>query len=98
MALDSKSGKILWQIADPTGAIDVGALSVADDVVFAPSYSGAMNALDARTGPILWIFQSGGSVVDGPPGVRTPLVVESFTRLPLRADQPMVLVLTLSNS
>jgi polyvinyl alcohol dehydrogenase (cytochrome) len=65
-ALDANTGKILWQTADPTGAIDTGSVSVAADVVFAPSYSGNMNALDARTGQILWAFPSGGSVIDGP--------------------------------
>jgi polyvinyl alcohol dehydrogenase (cytochrome) len=65
-ALDAMTGKILWQTADPTGAIDTGAVSVAGDVLFAPSYSGNMNALDARTGKTLWTFASGGSVIDGP--------------------------------
>ncbi len=65
--LDAKTGKILWQIADPTaGSIDTGAASVANGVVFVGSYSGMMYALDAKTGAILWNFASGGTVVDGP--------------------------------
>jgi polyvinyl alcohol dehydrogenase (cytochrome) len=65
-ALDVKTGKILWQTADPTGAIDPGAVSVANGVLFAPSFSGNMHALDASSGKILWTFPSGGSVIDGP--------------------------------
>jgi len=66
-AMDVKSGKILWQTADPTrDAIDPGAMSVANGVVFAGSYSGSMYAMDARTGAVLWSFASGGSVIDGP--------------------------------
>ncbi len=66
-ALDVTTGKILWQTADPTpGALDTGALSVANGVVFAGSPTGYMYALDAATGKILWSFNSGGSVIGGP--------------------------------
>ena len=65
-ALDAATGKILWQKADPTNSLAMGAVSVAASVVFAPSYSGNMNALNASTGEILWSFASGGSVIDGP--------------------------------
>jgi len=65
-ALDVATGKILWQTADPDGAIDPGSVSVANNVVYAGSYSGKMLALDAATGHVLWSFASGGSVMDGP--------------------------------
>ena len=66
-ALDVATGKILWQIADPTvGTIDTGSVSVANGVMYAGSYSGQMYALDTRTGTILWSFASGGTVIDGP--------------------------------
>lgn len=65
-ALDAASGKILWQTADPVQAVDMGAVSVANGVVYAPSFSGNMHALDASTGRILFTFASGGSVLDGP--------------------------------
>jgi polyvinyl alcohol dehydrogenase (cytochrome) len=66
-ALNARTGKILWQTADPTkGAIDPGAMSVANGVVYAGSFSGMMYAMNARTGKVLWSFDSGGSVVDGP--------------------------------
>lgn len=66
-ALDAATGKILWQMADPTtGAWDMGAVSVANGVMFAGSCDGHMYALDAATGTVLWSFQSGGSVIDSP--------------------------------
>jgi polyvinyl alcohol dehydrogenase (cytochrome) len=66
-ALDVATGKILWQTADPTvGALDEGSVSVANGVMYAGSYAGQMYALDTITGNILWSFESGGSVLDGP--------------------------------
>lgn len=68
-ALDVETGKILWQTADPTpGALDFGAVSVANGIVYAGSQAspGFMYALDAQTGNILWSYASGGSVIDGP--------------------------------
>src|SRR5712672_2063621 len=66
-ALDVATGKILWQIPDPTaGTIDTGSVSVANRDMYAGSYSGQMYALDTRSGKILWNFASGGSVIDGP--------------------------------
>ena len=66
-ALDVRTGRIVWQVADPThGAIDPGAVSVANGVMYAGSYSGAMYALKASTGDVLFSFASGGSVIDAP--------------------------------
>ena len=66
-ALDAATGKILWQTPDPTsGTVDPGAVSTANGVLYAGSYSGNMYALNARTGRILWSFASGGSVIDAP--------------------------------
>lgn len=69
-ALDPATGKILWQTADPNGAIDTGPLAVANGVVYAPSMAGSstsqnMFALDAGTGNILWSAAAGGSVNAG---------------------------------
>lgn len=70
-ALDPATGQILWQVGDPNGAITVGPLTVADDVVFASSMAGApgaptMLALDAKTGQTLWTHAAGSSVNAGP--------------------------------
>ena len=72
-ALDSATGKILWQVPasgqDPLkpslAAGATGQMSVANGVVFAGSLSGDMVALEAATGKTLWTFASGGSVVGG---------------------------------
>ncbi len=65
-ALDVATGHIVWQTADPDQAYDTGSLSLANGVLYAPSISGNFHALNAETGAILWSFQSGGSVLDGP--------------------------------
>ena len=70
-ALDPRTGTILWQVPDPTpGTVDPGAVSVANGVLYAGSYSGAMYGLDAATGAVLFTFASGGSVIDAPSIVR----------------------------
>ncbi len=68
-ALDPSTGRILWQVADPLGASDLSALTVANGVVYAGSMSHTgdqMYALNAANGRILWRFAAGGSVVSGP--------------------------------
>lgn len=70
-ALDPATGQILWQTADPNGAITMGPLTVASGVVFASSMAGGagaptMLALDAATGQTLWTFAAGSSVNAGP--------------------------------
>jgi polyvinyl alcohol dehydrogenase (cytochrome) len=70
-ALDPVTGKVLWQTPDPSGSFDLGALSTANGVVYAPSMSGHMYALDASNGRVLWDYQGAGSsnvgaaIVDG---------------------------------
>ena len=68
--ISKKTGKIIWQTADPAGERDFAPMTVANGVVYGGSVaSGAdknnMYALDAKTGKILWNFNSGGSVVAG---------------------------------
>ena len=76
-ALDPATGAILWQIADPNGAVDLGPLAVAKGVVYAPSMGApsffggnsttapTMLALDASTGSTLWSYVAGSSVIAG---------------------------------
>lgn len=69
-ALDPATGHILWQVADPKGADDLGPMTVANGVVYAPSMAGGatdnnMFALNAATGATLWSFAAGGSVIAG---------------------------------
>jgi len=67
-ALDVATGKIVWQVADPTpGGLDMGSVSVANGVVYAGSFpAGKVYGLSAATGAVLWQFASGGAVIDGP--------------------------------
>jgi len=69
-ALDPATGKILWQVADPNGAVDLGPLAVADGVVYAGSMAGSataptMLALDASNGSTIWSYAAGSSVNAG---------------------------------
>jgi polyvinyl alcohol dehydrogenase (cytochrome) len=67
--LDPATGHIRWQTCDPAGAIDTGAVSVADGVVYVGSLARTgtnMYALNATTGHIIWSYASGGSVAAGP--------------------------------
>jgi polyvinyl alcohol dehydrogenase (cytochrome) len=67
-ALDVNTGRIVWQVPDPTAeALDMGSVSVANGVVYAASFTtGIMYGLNAATGNVLWHFASGGSVIDSP--------------------------------
>ena len=76
-ALDPATGAILWQVADPNGAVDLGPLTVADGVVYVPSMAAkslyvpsppttpTMFALDASNGSTIWSFEAGSSVIAG---------------------------------
>jgi polyvinyl alcohol dehydrogenase (cytochrome) len=65
-ALDPQTGKFIWQIADPTGAEDQGALTVANGVLYGGSMDGHMYAIDAATGRVLWSYQGEGASNAGP--------------------------------
>ncbi len=65
-ALDPATGRIIWQIPDPTGALDKAALTAANGVLYAGSMSGRMYAVDAATGAVLWSFTGQGSSIAGP--------------------------------
>ncbi len=72
-ALNASNGKFNWQIAVPgvnpasgKPAGGLGAVTVANGVLYAGSLSGEMDAIDAASGNILWRFESGGSVASGP--------------------------------
>jgi polyvinyl alcohol dehydrogenase (cytochrome) len=71
--LDAATGRILWQVADPQRAADMGYVSTANGVVYAGSTADTGNdmyALSAATGRILWSFAGGGTVVSGAAIVR----------------------------
>jgi len=69
-ALDPATGKILWQVPDPShnafgGGNALGPVSVANGVLYAPSMSGDYYALDAANGKTLWTFHPDGAAVSG---------------------------------
>jgi polyvinyl alcohol dehydrogenase (cytochrome) len=69
-ALDPATGAILWQVADPNGAIDMAPVAVSGGVVFAASAAPSpaaqtMFALDAATGKTISSFAAGSSVNAG---------------------------------
>ena len=51
-AIDAATGKVAWQHRLPS--IDVGAATVANDVVFTSTYAGTIYAYDTHTGRKLW--------------------------------------------
>jgi polyvinyl alcohol dehydrogenase (cytochrome) len=65
-ALDPATGAIEWQTPDPSGGVDIGAVSAANGVVYAGSLSGHMYALNAATGSVLWDYPGQGSSIAGP--------------------------------
>src|SRR6185295_1375088 len=80
-ALDPKTGRILWQTADPqvetlpglgtVGVWDLAPVTVANGILYAASMAKLANqnqmfALDAATGAILWQYGAGSSVNSGP--------------------------------
>lgn len=62
-ALDQKSGAVRWQrqIAPPGDPLDVDALALEGGRLFAAAYSGAVLALDARSGDEVWRFAAPGA-------------------------------------
>jgi len=66
-AIDPPTGKVLWQVVDPSGSVlDLGPMTVSNGVVFASSMSGHMYALNATTGDVLWDYAGQGSSNAGP--------------------------------
>ncbi len=72
-ALGAPAGNINWEVIDPGTSLTVpgapslalGPLTVANGVVYAPSMSGFVYALDATSGAILWSYDTGASVNGG---------------------------------
>jgi alcohol dehydrogenase (cytochrome c) len=65
VALEPATGKIRWRyelVSPPTS----GLLSTAGGLVFGGDREGYFFALDARTGKVLWKFQTGGTVIAPP--------------------------------
>ena len=65
-AIDPENGKTMWSFALTQGSLTAGVLATAGGVVFASSREGYLFALDARTGDLLWRFQTGAAIDASP--------------------------------
>ena len=66
-ALDIQTGKIVWEIPDEGGGIlGSGVMATAGGLVFYGSSQGAFVAADAKTGKLLWHFNTGQPWKAGP--------------------------------
>jgi alcohol dehydrogenase (cytochrome c) len=65
IAIDPVTGDHKWRFA-MTDVTDSGILSTASDLLFTGGREGYFQALDARTGALLWKTNLGGQIVNGP--------------------------------
>jgi alcohol dehydrogenase (cytochrome c) len=65
LAIDPKTGEHKWRF-EMTDVTDSGILTTAADVLFTGGREGYFQALDARTGTLLWKANLGGQIVSGP--------------------------------
>jgi polyvinyl alcohol dehydrogenase (cytochrome) len=75
-ALDRKTGALLWTTPDPGGWVDdalrgspnraEAAVSATDSLAFGCNLAGKMYALNAKTGAVLWSYDSGAPCNAGP--------------------------------
>ena len=65
LAIDPRTGETKWKF-DMTDVSDSGILTTASDVLFTGGREGYFQALDARSGALLWKANLGGQIVTGP--------------------------------
>lgn len=65
-AVDPLTGEIRWSFPMHRGSAAAGVLGTAGGVVFASDPEGSLVALDARTGVMLWHYQTGGEIRSSP--------------------------------
>jgi alcohol dehydrogenase (cytochrome c) len=65
LALDAATGEQKWKFP-MTDVTDSGILTTASDVLFSGGREGYFQALDARTGSLLWKASLGAQIVSGP--------------------------------
>ncbi len=71
VALNAADGSVKWQVELPQ--MNVGAATVANDVVFTGALDGVFRAYDAETGDELWTFQAGAGL-NAPPSIAGDMV------------------------
>ena len=65
LALDATNGELKWKFP-MTDVTDSGILTTASDLLFTGGREGYFQALDARTGTLLWKTTLGAQIVSGP--------------------------------
>jgi alcohol dehydrogenase (cytochrome c) len=85
-ALELTTGKLAWEFKQiGSKHYGPGVLSTAGGLLFAPEQQGQFNAHDARTGKVLWNFNTGGLVTAGPMsyeiGGRQYIAIPSFSNV-----------------
>lgn len=67
VAMEARSGNVLWSTANPDVATASGPVTVANGVVFGGSTSsqGPLYAMHAKTGKILWSHPTGATMYGG---------------------------------
>ncbi|XP_073130822.1 uncharacterized protein [Henckelia pumila] len=67
VAMDAKTGQILWTTADPSNETAHGPVTIVNGVLFAASVAptGPVYAMDATTGAIIWSYNTGATVYGG---------------------------------
>ena len=70
VAVDALTGDRQWTF-EMTDVISSGILTTATDLLFTGARSGYFQALDARTGDLLWRAALGGQIVNGPHDLRS---------------------------
>ena len=72
-AIDAPTGKIVWSHTYPT--LDVGAATVANDVVFTETYDGTIYAYSAKTGSVLWKVKAPNGINSFPAITKNMVIV-----------------------
>lgn len=65
-AIDPATGATKWEYKITRGSLAAGVLATSGGLVFAATAEGSLVGLDARTGALLWHFQTGGTIASSP--------------------------------
>jgi outer membrane protein assembly factor BamB len=82
-AIDAATGAIIWKHTLP--AIDSGAATVANDVVFTSTYDGTIYALSTKTGATLWKAKAPHGINSFPAITKTTLIVGTSAAATLKS-------------
>jgi alcohol dehydrogenase (cytochrome c) len=72
-AVNSATGTLIWR--HPFNSIDIGAATIANDVVFTSTYSGTVYALSAKDGSVLWSATAPAGINSFPAVTKRMLII-----------------------